>query len=130
MMQSLAQEMAPHRIRVNAIAPGASRTPINRAAWATPQALERLMTLIPYGRIGEPEDIGRAAVWLASDQSDYVAGTTLFIDGGVTLYPGFATGGLSHRRCRKRVSRSEAPQCDCSPGVNSQRTLSLARKTE
>ena len=52
-----------------------------------------LMTLAPYRRIGEPEDIGRAAVWLASDQADYVNGTSLFVDGGMTLYPGFATGG-------------------------------------
>jgi len=93
MMESLAQEMGPHHIRVNGIAPGAIRTPINTSAWSTPQAYAALMTLIPYGRIGEPEDIARAAVWLASDQSDYVVGTTLFIDGGMTLYPGFATGG-------------------------------------
>jgi glucose 1-dehydrogenase len=93
LMESLAQEMAPHRIRVNGIAPGAIRTPINTEAWQTPQAYAALMTLVPYGRIGEPEDIARAAVWLASDQSDYVVGTTLFVDGGMTLYPGFATGG-------------------------------------
>jgi glucose 1-dehydrogenase len=93
MMESLAQEVAPYHIRVNSIAPGAIRTPINTAAWNTPQAYTRLMTLVPYGRIGEPEDIGRAAVWLASDLSDYVVGTTLFVDGGMTLYPGFATGG-------------------------------------
>jgi glucose 1-dehydrogenase len=91
--ESLAQEMAPHRIRVNAIAPGAIRTPINTAAWSTPDAYKSLMTLVPYGRIGEPVDIARAAVWLASDLSDYVVGTTLFVDGGMTLYPGFATGG-------------------------------------
>ncbi|HEY3808394.1 MAG TPA: SDR family oxidoreductase [Steroidobacteraceae bacterium] len=93
LMESLAQEVAPHRIRVNGIAPGAIRTPINTSAWDTPQAYAALMTLIPYGRIGEPEDIARAAVWLASDQSDYVVGSTLFVDGGMTLYPGFATGG-------------------------------------
>jgi len=93
MMQSLAQELAPERIRVNAIAPGAIRTPINRVAWDTPAALERLLTLVPYGRIGEPADIGDAAVWLASDRSDYVTGTTLFVDGGMTLYPGFADNG-------------------------------------
>ena len=93
MMESLAQEVAPQRIRVNAIAPGAIRTPINTEAWNTKEAYAALMTLVPYGRIGEPEDIARAAVWLASDQSDYVVGTTLFIDGGMTLYPGFATGG-------------------------------------
>jgi glucose 1-dehydrogenase len=93
MMRSLAQEVAAERIRVNAIAPGAIRTPINHEAWETPAALQRLLTLIPYGRIGEPEDIGRAAVWLASDASDYVVGTTLYIDGGMTLYPGFSTNG-------------------------------------
>ena len=93
LMESMAQEVAPRRIRVNGIAPGAIRTPINTAAWETRVAYERLMTLVPYGRIGEPEDIARAAVWLASDHSDYVVGTTLFVDGGMTLYPGFATGG-------------------------------------
>jgi glucose 1-dehydrogenase len=93
MMKSLAQEVAPHRIRVNAIAPGAIRTPINRVAWETEEALRKLLTLIPYGRIGEPEDVARAAVWLASDESDYVTGTSLFVDGGMTLYPGFADNG-------------------------------------
>lgn len=92
-MQSVAQEVAPHRIRVNSIAPGAIQTPINRAAWETPQALQALLTLIPSGRIGLPEDIGKAAVWLASDDSDYVHGHTLFVDGGMTLYPEFARGG-------------------------------------
>jgi glucose 1-dehydrogenase len=93
LMESMAQELAPQRIRVNAIAPGAIRTPINTAAWQTKAAYDQLMRLVPYGRIGEPEDIARAAVWLASDHSDYVVGTTLFVDGGMTLYPGFATGG-------------------------------------
>ena len=93
LMESLAQEVAPKRIRVNAIAPGAIRTPINTEAWNTKAAYDELMKLVPYGRIGEPEDIARAAVLLASDNSDYVVGTTLFVDGGMTLYPGFATGG-------------------------------------
>ena len=93
LMESMAQELAPQRIRVNGIAPGAIRTPINTSAWQTKAAYDELMTLMPYGRIGEPEDIARAAVWLASDHSDYVVGTTLFVDGGMTLYPGFATGG-------------------------------------
>jgi len=93
MMQSIAQELAPHKIRVNSIAPGAIKTPINKSAWDTPQAEAKLLTLIPSGRVGEPEDIAKAAVWLASDDSDYVYGTTLFVDGGMTLYPGFATGG-------------------------------------
>jgi len=93
MMKSIAQEVAPYRIRVNSIAPGAVRTPINTAAWQTPEAYESLMKLVPYKRIGEPEDIARAAVWLASDQADYVNGVSLIVDGGMTLYPGFATGG-------------------------------------
>jgi glucose 1-dehydrogenase len=92
-MQSVAQELAPHRIRVNAIGPGAIQTPINRPVWETPDALKSLLTLIPYGRIGQPEDIGRAVVWLASDAADYVHGQTLFVDGGMTLYPEFARGG-------------------------------------
>jgi len=93
MMKSIAQELAPYRIRVNSVAPGAIRTPINTAAWETPQAYAALMELVPYKRIGEPEDIGRAVVWLASDYSDYITGTSLVVDGGMTLYPGFATGG-------------------------------------
>jgi glucose 1-dehydrogenase len=92
-MESIAQELAPHKIRVNAIGPGAIKTDINRVAWETPAAEASLRTLIPYDRVGVPEDIARAAVWLASDDSDYVTGTTLFVDGGMTLYPGFATGG-------------------------------------
>jgi glucose 1-dehydrogenase len=93
LMQSLAQELAPYRIRVNSIAPGAIQTPINRVAWESPEALAGLLRLIPYGRIGLPEDIGRAAVWLASDAADYVHGQTLVVDGGMTLYPEFAQGG-------------------------------------
>jgi glucose 1-dehydrogenase len=93
LMESMAQELAPRRIRVNGIAPGAIQTPINTSAWKTPEALKSLLTLIPYGRIGQPDDIAKAAVWLASDDSDYVVGTTLFVDGGMTLYPGFSTNG-------------------------------------
>ena len=93
MMQSIAQELAPDRIRVNSIGPGAIRTPINTSAWNTSEAYEALMTLVPYKRIGEPDDIARAAVWLASDAADYVTGITMFVDGGMMLYPGFATGG-------------------------------------
>jgi len=93
LMQSLAQELAPHRIRVNSVAPGAIQTPINRAAWETPEALASLLRLIPYGRIGQPEDIGRVVAWLASDDADYIHGQTIFVDGGMTLYPEFARGG-------------------------------------
>ena len=93
MAESIAQEVAQDRIRVNIIAPGAIRTPINRSVWSDPEGERRMLSLIPYGRIGTPEDVARAAVWLASDDSEYVTGTSLFIDGGMTLYPGFATGG-------------------------------------
>jgi glucose 1-dehydrogenase len=93
LMKSLAQELAPHRIRVNSISPGAIRTPINTAAWETKEAYDKLLRLIPYKRIGEPVDIARAAVWLASDDSDYVNGASLFVDGGMTLYPGFTENG-------------------------------------
>jgi glucose 1-dehydrogenase len=93
MMKSIAQEFAPSKIRVNSIGPGAIKTPINHQAWATPAAEKELLKLIPYNRIGVVEDIGAAAVWLASDDSDYVTGITLFVDGGMTLYPGFSTGG-------------------------------------
>jgi glucose 1-dehydrogenase len=93
MMKSIAQEVAPYRIRVNSICPGAIRTPINMQAWDTPEAYGELMKLIPYKRIGEAEEIGRAAVWLCSDYADYVHGVSLFVDGGMTLYPGFETGG-------------------------------------
>ncbi|MEJ1977549.1 MAG: SDR family oxidoreductase [Acetobacteraceae bacterium] len=93
MMETIAQELAPLRIRVNGIGPGAIRTPINTAAWNTPEAYADLMRLVPYKRIGEPDDIAQAAVWLASDAADYVTGVTLFVDGGMTLYPEFASGG-------------------------------------
>jgi glucose 1-dehydrogenase len=93
MMKSLAQEVAPYRIRVNSICPGAIRTPINMEAWGTEAAYKELLKLIPYKRIGEADEIGRAAVWLASDYADYVHGISLFVDGGMTLYPGFETGG-------------------------------------
>ena len=92
-MKSIAQEYAPLKIRANSIAPGAIQTPINRDAWETPEALEQLNKLIPYKRIGQPSDIGAAAAWLASDESDYVNGTTIFVDGAMTCYPGFTTNG-------------------------------------
>ena len=93
LMKTMAQELAPRKIRVNSIGPGAIKTPINAHAWATPQAEHELLKLIPYDRVGEPPDIGRVCVWLASDESDYITGQTIFVDGGMTLYPGFAEGG-------------------------------------
>jgi len=93
LMQSLAQEYGKQKIRVNSIAPGAIRTPINKSVWSTKSGMRDLKKLIPYDRIGEPEDIGSVATWLASDESDYITGTTLFVDGGMTCYPGFTENG-------------------------------------
>lgn len=93
MMKTIAQEYAPKKIRINSIAPGAIQTPINKDAWDTSEHLQNLLKLIPEKRIGQVEDIGKAAVWLASDDADYVNGTTLFVDGGMTLYPGFEDNG-------------------------------------
>jgi glucose 1-dehydrogenase len=93
LMRSIAQELAPHKIRVNSIGPGAIKTNINRKAWDTPEAEASLLQLIPYNRVGVADDIGRVAVWLASDRADYITGTTIFADGGMLLYPGFSTGG-------------------------------------
>jgi glucose 1-dehydrogenase len=92
LMKTIAQELAPYRVRANAIAPGAIKTDINRKAWETPEEEEKLLKLIPYGRVGETKDIGSVAVWLASDDSDYITGTTIYVDGGMLLYPGFRTG--------------------------------------
>jgi glucose 1-dehydrogenase len=93
LMKSLAQELAPKKIRVNSVAPGAIRTSINASAWDTEDARAELLKLIPYHRVGDPEDIGRAAAWLASDAADYVVGTSLVVDGGMSLYPSFRDAG-------------------------------------
>jgi glucose 1-dehydrogenase len=93
LMESIAQELAPKGIRVNSIAPGAIKTDINKKVWSDPEQRKGLLDLIPYGRIGEPEDIGKAAVWLASDEADYITGATIYVDGGMTLYPSFSSGG-------------------------------------
>ncbi len=93
LMQSLAQEYGRHKIRVNSIAPGAIQTPINESVWSTTQGLKELMKLIPYNRIGQPSDVGGVAAWLASDESDYITGTSIFVDGGMTCYPGFTENG-------------------------------------
>jgi len=93
LMKTMAQELAMKKIRVNSISPGAIKTPINTSAWETAEAETALLKLIPYYRVGETRDIARAAVWLASDHSDYVTGATLYVDGGMTLYPEFREGG-------------------------------------
>lgn len=93
LMKTMAQELAAHKVRVNSISPGAIKTPINHSAWATAEKEAELLQLIPYGRVGVTHDVARAAVWLASDESDYVTGATLYVDGGMTLYPGFENGG-------------------------------------
>lgn len=92
-MRTLAQETANKKIRVNSIAPGAIKTPINKEVWKDEKKLEELLKLIPYNRIGEPEDVAEVALWLASDKSEYVNGTTIFVDGGMSLYPGFIGNG-------------------------------------
>ncbi|MGI4744140.1 MAG: SDR family oxidoreductase [Janthinobacterium lividum] len=93
LMKSTAQELAPHQIRINSIGPGAIKTPINHDAWSTPEAEAKLLELIPYKRVGDPADIGNLAAWLVSDEADYITGQTIFMDGGMTLYPGFEAGG-------------------------------------
>ncbi|OIP84922.1 MAG: sugar dehydrogenase [Porphyromonadaceae bacterium CG2_30_38_12] len=93
LMKSMAQELGPKGIRVNSISPGAIKTPINRDAWETPEALNDLMKLIPYKRIGQTADIGAVAVWLVTDEADYIHGASIYVDGGMTLYPGFTTNG-------------------------------------
>lgn len=93
MMKSIAQEFAPQKIRINSIAPGAIATAINKENWDSEEEMQKLLKLVPQKRIGQPEDIGRVAVWLASDDSDYVNGTTIYVDGGMLLYPGFEDNG-------------------------------------
>lgn len=93
LMKSMAQELAPQKIRINSIAPGAIKTEINKKVWSDPEQAKELLKLIPYQRIGEPEDIAKVAVWLASDDADYITGTTIYVDGGMTLFPSFAHGG-------------------------------------
>jgi glucose 1-dehydrogenase len=93
LMKTIAQELGPRKIRVNSIAPGAIKTRINESVWSDPEGAASMLKLIPYGRIGAADDVAPVAVWLASDEADYITGTTIFVDGGMLLYPGFRTGG-------------------------------------
>lgn len=93
LMESICQEYAPLKVRCNSIAPGFIKTDINKDAWDSENATDKLFKLIPYKRLGVPEDVGSTAAWLASDESEYINGTTLFVDGGMTCYPGFTTNG-------------------------------------
>ena len=93
LMKSISQELAPHKIRVNSVSPGAIKTTINKEVWSDPEKYKSLLQLIPYKRIGTPLDVAKAVAWLASDESDYINGETMYIDGGMTLYPEFADNG-------------------------------------
>ena len=93
MTRTLAQEAAPFGVRVVALAPGAIRTPINRAVWSDPAGLSDLVAKIPLGRMGEPEEIARVAAFLVSDAASYLTGSTVFVDGAMTDDPEFARGG-------------------------------------
>jgi glucose 1-dehydrogenase len=93
MMKTLAQEVAHEGIRINGIAPGAVRTAINEDVWSDPSHLQELLKLIPYGRIGEPNDLARVAAWLVSDEADYITGASIVVDGGMSLYPAFRSSG-------------------------------------
>ena len=93
LIKTLAQEAAPHGVRVLAVAPGAIQTPINQAVWSDPQGLSDLLSKIPMGRLGQREEIAQMAVFLISDAASYVTGTTVFVDGGMTNYADFAHGG-------------------------------------
>lgn len=90
MMESIAQELAPHQIRVNNVSPGAIKTSINEEEWNDEEGVKKMLSQIPYGRIGDPEDIAKTVRWLVTDEADYITGTTIYVDGGMTLYPSFA----------------------------------------
>jgi glucose 1-dehydrogenase len=87
--QTIAKELAPKRIRVVNVAPGAIATPINKDVLDDDVKRRAVEAEIPWGRFGEPEEIAAAVAWLASPEAEYVTGTTLFVDGGMTAYPGF-----------------------------------------
>jgi glucose 1-dehydrogenase len=84
LMRNLAMELAPYQINVNNVAPGAIATPINQAVLDDPVALKNALQEIPWGRFGKPEEVASVALFLASDESDYVTGSTYYVDGGLT----------------------------------------------
>jgi glucose 1-dehydrogenase len=86
---SIAKELAPHRIRVVGVAPGAIATPINQELIDDPEKRREVEAEIPWGRMGKPEEVAAAISWLAGAEAEYVTGTTVFVDGGMTQYPGF-----------------------------------------
>jgi glucose 1-dehydrogenase len=86
MMRNLSVELAPFKIRVNNIAPGAVETPINQATLADPEKVKALNSIIPLGRLGKPEEVAQVALFLASDRSSYVTGSTYYVDGGMVRY--------------------------------------------
>jgi len=87
--KTLAQEAAPYGVRVVSLAPGAVKSPINRSIWEDPEQLAALTSKIPVGKLGQPEDVANMAVVLASDVASYVTGSTVFVDGGMALFPSF-----------------------------------------
>jgi glucose 1-dehydrogenase len=89
LMQTAARELAPHKNRLVNIAPGAIATPINDFVLNDPEAMHEVESEIPLGTFGQPEQIAAAVVWAASDEASYVTGTTIVVDGGMSLYPRF-----------------------------------------
>ena len=90
--KTIALEYAEYGIRANCIAPGAINTPINAEKFSDPEQIKQTTSMVPMGIIGKPNQVAAAAAWLASDESSYVTGTTLFVDGGMSLYPSFQHG--------------------------------------
>jgi NAD(P)-dependent dehydrogenase (short-subunit alcohol dehydrogenase family) len=93
LVKTLAQEAAPHGVRVLAVGPGAIKTAINRSVWSNPKRLKDLLGKIPLHRMGQPDEIANMVVMLVSDAASYVTGRTIFVDGGMMDYPGFTHGG-------------------------------------
>lgn len=93
MTKTAALELATQKVRVNSVAPGAIKTPINQNVWDDPQGLSDLLRKIPTARMGETEEVAKVVAFLCSDEASYITGATLYVDGGMTLYPEFRHGG-------------------------------------